>query len=59
MHDVGWVAIFGTLGMLLAVVVVVPKLMLRYLANPSAVPATEMVAKTTFQVHYMPCCCAT
>lgn len=52
MHDVGWVAIIGTVGMLLSVAVVVGKLLLMY-ANRAAAggphPKTELVAHASFE----------
>jgi hypothetical protein len=42
-EDVAWVSIFGTVGMLLAMVVVVGKLIAIYATSPPAAP-TELVA---------------
>jgi hypothetical protein len=42
-EDVAWVSIFGTVGMLLAMIVVVGKLLAIYATAPQAAP-TEIVA---------------
>jgi hypothetical protein len=42
-EDVAWVSIFGTIGMLLAMIVVVGKLIAIYATAPPAAP-TELVA---------------
>lgn len=50
MEDVAWVSIFGTLGMLLAMVIVVVKLLLLYCNGSEPTGSTEVVADTSWQV---------
>jgi hypothetical protein len=54
MEDVAWVSIFGTLGMLLAMTIVVVKLMLLYMNGSEPAGPTEIVANTSWQVGLSP-----
>ena len=50
MEDVAWVSIFGTLGMLVAMVIVVVKLINLYMTSAEPTGSTEIVANTSWQV---------